>query len=171
MENLSNFFTGATRVTGPLDHQLPFADEARLARSIYRELQLPAMPLVNLLLIGSEAVMQHILKLLLPVLDKPFATWRPGELLVPPSVAHAGTMILDGVAALGTEDQHRLLEWSNQAAGKIRIVSTSAAPLFPLVQAGTFLDTLYYRLNVICVDATDDSQSLRAPDVEPVRET
>jgi transcriptional regulator of acetoin/glycerol metabolism len=171
MEDPSNFFTGAERMAAPLDHQPQLADEARLARSIYRELQLLAMPRVNLLLIGSESVMQHILKLLLPVLEKPFVTWRPGEPLVLPSTAHTGTMIVDGVGALGREDQHRLLEWSNQAAGRIRIVSTAAVPLFPLVEAGTFLDTLYYRLNVICVDATELSQSQGAPGGEPVHET
>jgi transcriptional regulator of acetoin/glycerol metabolism len=33
-------------------------------------------------------------------------------------------------------------------------VSTTPAPLLPRVESGKFIDTLYYRLNTVCVDAT-----------------
>jgi DNA-binding NtrC family response regulator len=34
------------------------------------------------------------------------------------------------------------------------VVSTSPAPLIPRVHSGLFIDTLYYRLNTVCVDVT-----------------
>ena len=37
---------------------------------------------------------------------------------------------------------------------RIQIVTTSTVPLFPLVTRGAFLETLYYRLNVIYVELT-----------------
>ena len=63
-------------------------------------------------------------------------------------------MILHDVGAMNHEDQLRLLAWSEHAAGKTQIVSTAPTPLMPLVQAGLFNDTLYYRLNTVFVDAT-----------------
>jgi len=39
-----------------------------------------------------------------------------------------------------------------RAAGQTQVVSTTPQPLLPLVQSGTFLARLYYRLNTVCVD-------------------
>jgi hypothetical protein len=167
MENPSKLFAGATRMAVPPDAHPQLAAEWRLARSIYRELQLMAMPPANLLLIGTGRVMQHILKLLLPVLDEPISTWRPGDLLILPSAAHAGTIILDGVSALTPDDQHRLLAWSDHAPRRTRVVSTAAASVFPLVEAGAFNDTLYYRLNVVCVDVAEHDRNERSADGRP----
>jgi hypothetical protein len=58
-------------------------------------------------------------------------------------------VILWNVAALTREDQRCLYEWLEVAAGRARVISTSREDLFPLVEAGTFLEMLYYRLNVL----------------------
>jgi transcriptional regulator of acetoin/glycerol metabolism len=57
---------------------------------------------------------------------------------------------------LRLQEQIRLLEWLALAAGRTQVISTSVAPLFPRVQAGSFIDTLYYRLNTVYVDVTAD---------------
>ena len=61
-----------------------------------------------------------------------------------------GTLILRDVAAMPRNDQHRLCDWLAVTAGRTRVVSTTRQPLFPLLEAGTFVETLYYRLNVLC---------------------
>jgi transcriptional regulator of acetoin/glycerol metabolism len=53
---------------------------------------------------------------------------------------------------LTLEEQRRLLEWLQETAGRTRVVSTTSAPLLPLVEDGVFLDTLYYRLNTVYVE-------------------
>ena len=62
--------------------------------------------------------------------------------------------MLHDVGALTTDDQLRLLDWLERAEGRTQVVSTSSAPLLPRVHAGSFIDTLYYRLNTVCVDVT-----------------
>jgi hypothetical protein len=128
-------------------------EDWRLARFALQELQLTAMqPRVNLLVIGQDSAIQNILDLVLANMDEPIATWCPGEPLVLPSDARAGTIVLRDVSALALEDQHRLLAWSDQAAGRMRLVSTTRAPLFPQVEAGAFIAALYYRLNTVLCD-------------------
>jgi transcriptional regulator of aromatic amino acid metabolism len=61
-------------------------------------------------------------------------------------------VILQDVGALTRADQHRLLDWLDDAAGRTQVVSTTPAPLWPRVQAGAFIDRLYYRLNTVCMD-------------------
>ena len=38
-----------------------------------------------------------------------------------------------------------LCDWLEATAGRTRVVSTTRQPLFPLLEAGTFVETLYYR--------------------------
>ena len=151
MENSSKVFAGATRATVPLDCLMELREDWRVARSTRKELHVLARLRVNLLVIGIDSVVQNIMDLL-PALDEPIATWRPGERLVLPPVAEARTMILHEVGAMGHTDQQRLFKWSEQVAGRTRLVSTTDAPLFPRVQAGAFIESLYYRLNTVCVD-------------------
>ncbi len=44
--------------------------------------------------------------------------------------------------------------WLDRAPGRTQVVSTTPALLFPRVQAGAFIDRLYYRLNTVCMDVT-----------------
>jgi DNA-binding NtrC family response regulator len=34
------------------------------------------------------------------------------------------------------------------------VISTTSGPLLPLVQSGGFIETLFYRLNTVCLDVT-----------------
>jgi transcriptional regulator of aromatic amino acid metabolism len=36
----------------------------------------------------------------------------------------------------------------------VRVISTSETRVWPLVERGAFLASLYYRLNVLCLDLT-----------------
>jgi hypothetical protein len=106
----------------------------------------------NVLLKGIDSVTDGILDTLRPDLCVPVATWRPGERPWLPPVARCGTMILHDVGALTLEEQYRLMVWLQETAGGTRVVSTTSAPLLPLVEVGAFLDTLYYRLNTIYME-------------------
>jgi transcriptional regulator of acetoin/glycerol metabolism len=128
---------------------------------MHAELVEMGMPRVNLILVGPRSVTQDLLELLLPDLHSPIATWFPGERLVLPPQAHAGTMIFYDIGNLGHDDQLRLLDplWSGR--WQAQIISTSSTPLLPRVHAGTFDDTLYYRLNHVYMDLSGPSSRLR----------
>jgi hypothetical protein len=153
MKSPSERYAGAIRSDGPGGgggSQSP--ERRRLAEDVRGDLMAIGMPGVNLLLSGMDDIVQHILETILSDLETPIASWYPGDRLVLPPVPRAGTMILHEIGAMNREDQLRLLAWSELASGKIRIVSTASTPLMPLVNAGTFNDTLYYRLNTVFVD-------------------
>ncbi len=63
-----------------------------------------------------------------------------------------GTLVLHDVQTLNAEQQCELLEWL-EANNDVQLVSISTEPLFPLVEDGEFLESLYYQLNTIYVDA------------------
>jgi hypothetical protein len=153
MENSSRLFAGAQQGAGRLDSFSQLREDWRVARSAHLDLDLRQMPGVNLLLIGREGAVQDLLELLTPDLGAPIANWRAGErLTLPEPSSRGGTMMLRGVSALKVEEQRRLIAWLDRIMGRVQVVSTSSVPLFPLVQARAFSDTLYYRLNTFCVD-------------------
>jgi hypothetical protein len=158
VKNPSKIFAGATRVDGPLDGGFQWSDPRLQAQAVLGDLVAIGMTRVNVLLTGVDGVVRSMLETMLMDLQTPIASWYPGERLVLPPVARTGTMILHDVGAMSHEDQLRLLEWSEQAAGRTQIVSTAPAALMPLVRAGVFSDQLYYRLNTVFVDATTSSR-------------
>jgi transcriptional regulator of acetoin/glycerol metabolism len=110
------------------------------------------MPRVNLLLIAPDGVVRYVLESLLLDLQEPTTTWSPGQPLVLPPRGRDGTLVLRDVGNLSPELQLTLLSWLEDAEGRTQVVSTASAPLLPRVQCGAFIDTLYYRLNTVCVD-------------------
>ncbi|MGH9370544.1 MAG: hypothetical protein ACRD15_03320 [Vicinamibacterales bacterium] len=155
METPSKVFAGARRPAGAIGGASPAADDLRGAQGAHEDLLQVALPRVNLLLTGKGRVIQNVLNSLVGKLDQPIASWCPGEQLVLPPAERAGTMVLHEIGALDLQDQIRLLEWTGLSMGRTQVVSTTAAPLLPRVEAGAFIDTLYYRLNMVCVDVTD----------------
>jgi DNA-binding NtrC family response regulator len=67
---------------------------------------------------------------------------------------HSGTLVLREVGQLSPADQCRLASWLEASGGRMQVISTTTSPLARRVDAGSFLDSLYDRLNVICVDIT-----------------
>ena len=122
--------------------------------STQETLQLVEMHRVNLLLMGREDVVQPMVESLAARFHQPVGTWSPGERLVLPPAERTGTMVLNDVGSMALQEQIQLLEWLGTAIGRTQVVSTTPAPLLSRVESGKFIDTLYYRLNTICVDAT-----------------
>ena len=129
-------------------------DEWRVARAAHADLARMGMPRVNLLLTGTDGAIENVIETLLPNFREPIGRWCPGEQLLLPPAALIGTMILQDIGEMPQDDQRRLLGWLEGAAGRTQVVSTTAESLLPCVESGGFIDTLYYRLNVVCVDAS-----------------
>lgn len=151
MQNQLKAFAGATQVPSLLDGVSQSADDRCLARAVHVDLQALGMPRVNLLLIGADCVLQNVIETLLMDLREPIVHWCQGEPLVLPPGSSTGTMILHDMGALTPLDQRRLLRWLERTTGQTQIVSTTPVSLLPRVQDGTFIDTLYYRLNTVCL--------------------
>jgi hypothetical protein len=128
----------------PFDRASQLWEDCRLARTAR----------VNLLVIHGTGGLQDFLEWLTLDLQKPIASWCTGERLVLPPVEGTRTLILQDVGALSDADQRRLLDWLDRAGGRTQVVSTTPAPLLPRVQAGAFIERLYYRLNIVCIDVT-----------------
>ena len=105
----------------------------------------------NLLLVGSRLATRATLTALEPHLDRPH--WRchaRNGILLP--LRRKGTLILHEAAALASDQQALFFRWLEEAPERMQIISVSDTPLFPLVERGTFLADLYYRLNTIQVE-------------------
>lgn len=155
MAHLSKLFTGASRTPGSQDHFSPLPDDWRPARAAHEDLRRMGMPRVNVLLVGMGGRTRNVVGMLLRDRDEPIASWSPGERFLLPSVARGGTVVLHEVGALSVDDQLQLLNWLEHAVARTQVISTTSGPLLPLVQAGSFIETLLYRLNTICLDVTD----------------
>jgi hypothetical protein len=151
MESTTNVVGGAESMA---NSGMPLPKDWRTARASQVYLHLMGMPRVNLLLVGIDGGVWSVLRTLLPNLHEPMATWSAGQRLVLPPVTRTGTLILHEVGAMSLDDQRRLLEWSERAAGLAQIICTSSTPLLPRVKAGGFIEILYYRLNTVSVDVT-----------------
>ena len=101
----------------------------------------------SMLVEGPEASIQAVLQLLTPYLREP-VTWLQRGISQTLPAEGSGTLVVQNIAALDREDQARLQVWLDDAGHRRQVVSTSAYPVFPLVDCGLFDARLYYRLNV-----------------------
>lgn len=151
MENQSNPVAAAGGA--PSVHSaLQIREERRFARQTRKDLQIGGTPRTNLLLLGSSDGIGIVLEMLRLEHREPILQWHPGQPLALPPPASPATLVLHDVSELTSSDQDRVLRWLDQAARQVRVVSTAAEPLWPLVETGTFNDMLYYRLNTVSVD-------------------
>lgn len=105
----------------------------------------------HVLVAGAADAVEQSLAALMPHLDPPVWYWSPDALL--PAPGDVKTLVIRNVDTLSAERQRDLLSWLEQAAvGRTRVVSMTTAPLFQRVASGRFLDTLYYRLNMVVLD-------------------
>jgi hypothetical protein len=109
----------------------------------------------NAIIVGTEEAALGVWTAVWPSLQKPIHWVEAGRLTLPRR--SAGTLILQGADALTASDQRELFEWLEGDARATRILTTARRPLFPLVEGGSFLEALYYRLNVVLL-------VLQAPD-------
>ena len=132
----------------PHDNSIePFAHVLSTERS-----WLSSAPL-NVLLIGDKAATDAAVRDLQSAHQNSSVTWHCGglPLVVPPSEP-VSTVILHDAAVLSPGEQQMLSDWLSLETCRTRVVTTSSVPLFPLVESGAFMATLYYRLNVIYVE-------------------
>jgi len=101
----------------------------------------------NALFEGPIPHTEAVLGMCTPSLTSPIGLWTGG----PPTV-RPETLVVREVGELTLDAQQVLLDWIDSAGHGVRILATSAQPLFPLVQHDAFLSELSYRLNVLRLD-------------------
>ena len=107
----------------------------------------------NALLVGPDNLVENMVSLVVPDLT-PTATIRRRneELLLPTASTRIRTAVIRDVGGLTPVEQGRLLDWLDSGPNRMQVVSTTSAPLLPLVETGVFNEILYYRLNMTYVD-------------------
>jgi hypothetical protein len=100
----------------------------------------------NVVLVGQSQTTEAVLLALTPHLRPPVDSVTGVESL--PSLSK-GTLILRQLDTLDWQAQQDLLAWLDGPGSGTQVVSLTSAPLYPRVKRGTFLDTLYYRLNTL----------------------
>jgi hypothetical protein len=101
----------------------------------------------NTVIVASENATMMVLTAVWPTLKKPIH-WVEADRLSLPRQS-AGTLIVQGADALSASAQQQLFDWLERDTHATRILTTTERPLFPLVEAGSFLTPLYFRLNVL----------------------
>jgi hypothetical protein len=107
----------------------------------------------NTMLIGAIGKVDAFVDALMPGLNSPVVHWRPAEHQPLPPLT-SGTLILHQVEAIPPERQRWFLARLTALDHRVRVISTSDKPVWPLVERGAFLAALYYRLNVLLMDLT-----------------
>ncbi len=153
MSTLSKVYAAARR-TPPVADNVPGGSECGSTDQALEVVQLAEQHRVNVLLMGTNDVVNRVMAALHERLPEPVARWSPGDEFMLPAVGKVGAIVLNDVGALAIQEQIQLLEWLNTAQGRTQVVSTAPTLLLPRVKAGAFIDTLYYRLNTLCLDGT-----------------
>jgi hypothetical protein len=110
----------------------------------------------NVLLSGPRDATHAFILAVTPYLREPVRCSVAGDALLS-LPATDGTMILRDVDALDHEQQQQFLHWLDDPQnGRTQVVSITAAPLYAAVRTGTFLERLYYRLNVTHFEVISD---------------
>jgi hypothetical protein len=135
----------------PRDEVLPSQTTGALPTEQSLEWNAIAREHCNVLVEAMPAVAGQILEKLRPHLRHPIEEYRP-EVGIPVPQPAEGTLILSGVENLDAGQQAQLLQWLDQGKSRVQLASISFEPLFPLVKAGTFDASLYYRLNIVRIE-------------------
>jgi hypothetical protein len=106
----------------------------------------------SVLLIGADHDTDRAIQFITADGQDSIAGWPEagaGRLPATPSV----TLLVRNVAALVPEEQERLHQWLGERSGSVQVIATTPVPLYDLVERRQFLEALYYRLNVVCLEA------------------
>lgn len=114
----------------------------------------------NVLLEGAPETTDVIVGEAMEWLPMPHATWCGA----PPRGDRPATLVVRSVSALDQHQQHLLFDWLETPGDRVQVVSTTSEPLYPMVGRGAFLDSLYYRLNVMRLEvAIAQDRALEVP--------
>jgi sigma-54-interacting transcriptional regulator len=109
----------------------------------------------NMLVSGPGEATRAFMVAVTPHLHQPVQDGSACDAL--PIAPTDGTLILRDVDALDREQQQRLLRWlAEPQNGLTQVISLTSTRLYGLVQTGTFLEQLYYRLNVTQFEVISD---------------
>ena len=133
---------------------IPLGEDSDLAPETLEDLHIARLHRANLLLVGGHAATGAILELLGLSSGEPVTSWRPRQPLELPPPSRPTTLILHDVDQLTAAAQAAVLRWLDNSSGQVWVVSTTTEPLWPHVDAGSFDEVLYYRLNTVCLYAT-----------------
>jgi hypothetical protein len=111
----------------------------------------------NLLLIGDDAALESAFRLIQPYLRIAIAPCVSDSASIVPARTF-GTLIVKDVRHLDPGQQAALTALIG-AVPDIQVVSMARAPVYPLIEAGGFLEDLYYRLNCVTLDLKASKQS------------
>jgi hypothetical protein len=111
---------------------------------------------VNVLLLGKSRTTATSIDEMRRHLVEPVVSVRGGDSTDLTSLPSVGTVVLCDLDELMSADQLALNAWLSES-NRTRVISTSQVSLVPLIDAGTFSDSLYYRLNTLCLDMTGGS--------------
>src|SRR6266550_5851626 len=115
----------------------------------------------NVLVTGSNDLIDAVLGALRPQLQCPIYEWSSDRNL--PAGSEWTTLLIRDVGALSLPQQCSLMAWlEEQESRRVQVVSTSTVELLHLVHDGAFFDGLYYRLNVVRMDALTVTPATRA---------
>jgi DNA-binding NtrC family response regulator len=137
--------------------EFPSITDRTLLRSLTMTTSRP-----NLLVVCREIAPDLVIASLMDWCAPPFHVVNlPGALRLPQE--KAGTLFLSNVAALSLQQQIDLHDWLDRGRGNLQIISATDTRLWTKVEEGGFLEGLYYRLNVISLEATRPERFDLAP--------
>jgi hypothetical protein len=101
---------------------------------------------LHALVIGSHAAANAVLSRVFPAVQWSLALWSPAD---GPDRRHGRIALVRDPQDLTDAQQQQLLAWMARHPD-IQMISVASRPLYPMVEAGSFRATLYYRLNTFC---------------------
>jgi hypothetical protein len=109
---------------------------------------------LNVLVVGPEEATGPFLDRLRSHFQEPVIEVHSCAPLQLPDAERTGTLLVKDLYMLNADSQQRLAAWLGHSARRTQVISTSPAPVLPMIVAGEFAERLYYRLNTIYVDLT-----------------
>jgi hypothetical protein len=162
LQDPSGLFFGVNPEATPYASRLARAENSGGWPLILRELNLARAIKANLLVVGSERFVARLVDLLATQANlEAVVQCQRHQLNLLPASPPLGAVVLRDVDGLNQEEQRRLLQWLDSARYGRQIVSTASERLLPFVNAGTFSDALYYRLNTVYIDLTAEESRQR----------
>jgi hypothetical protein len=108
----------------------------------------------NVLLIGQEVDTDLAVASITCWGEEEVGFW-PTATAPPIGVSQLMTLVVRNVTDLDWAEQVRLNEWLAELSEGVRVIATSRVPFYTLVTQRRFLEPLYYRLNIVCLNAHD----------------
>ena len=138
----------------------PLRDESWVSRTAEEDFQFALSARRNLLVTGPDcrvaALLQRLATERTTIIccgSEPLRLPNPGSKQTGARQPGSGvsTIVLRDVDALTSSEQDVLAEWIASGDSAPHLITTASTSLLPLVDAGEFNATLYYRLNIVYI--------------------